>query len=55
MAVTIKTDNKWRNLLYGYELPVKWRREFDYIKSDEEFETRNFAKYRGNYYDVDEF
>lgn len=55
MAVTIKTDNKWRNLLYGYELSKKWRKEFDYIKSDEEFVNHNFAKYRGWVYDVNEF
>jgi len=54
MAVTIKTDNKWRNLLYGYELPKKQRKEFDYL-NDEEFAISNFAKYRGNYYDVGEF
>jgi hypothetical protein len=54
MAVTIKSDKKWRNLLYGYELPKKQRKEFDYL-TDEEFDTRNFAKYRGNYYDVGEF
>jgi hypothetical protein len=54
MALTIKTDNKWRNLLYGYELPKKQRKEFDYL-TDEEFETRNFVKYRGNYYDMDTF
>ena len=55
MAATIKSDHKWRNLLYGYELPKKQRKEFDYIKSDEEFETRNFAKYHGQYYDINEF
>ena len=55
MAVVIKTDNKWRNLLYGYELPVKWRREFDWIKNDEEYENTNFAKYHGQYYDINEF
>jgi hypothetical protein len=55
MVVTIKSDRKWRNLLYGYELPKKQRKEFDYIKSDEEFETRNFAKYHGQYYDINEF
>lgn len=54
MAVTIKSDKKWRNLIYGYELPKKWRKEFDYL-TDEEFETRNFAKYRGWYYDINEF
>ena len=55
MAVVIKTDNKWRNLIYGYELPVKWRKEFDWIKNDEEYENTNFAKYRGWVYNIDEF
>lgn len=54
MAMTIKSDKKWRNLLYEDELPKKQRKEFDYL-NDEEFATRNFAKYRGNYYDVNEF
>lgn len=53
-GITVKTDNKWRNLRYGYELPKKQRKEFNYL-NDEEFETRNFAKYRGNYYDIGEF
>ena len=50
----IKTDHKWRNLLYGYELPQKVRKDFDYL-TDEEYATRNFPKYRGYYYDVGEF
>jgi hypothetical protein len=54
MAVTIKSDKKWRNLLYGYDLPKKWRKEFDYL-TDEEFEIHDFAKYRGWVYDVHEF
>ena len=54
MAVMIKTDGKWRNLLYGYELPKKQRKEFNYL-TDEEFNVGNFAKYRGNYYDVGGF
>jgi hypothetical protein len=54
MAVTIKTDGKWKKLLYGYELPKKQRKEFDYL-TDEEFDVQNFARYRGNYYDVSEF
>lgn len=52
--VKIKTDWKWRNLLYGYELPKKQRKNFDYL-NDEEFDTHSFAKYRGQYYDVGEF
>ena len=50
----IKTDHKWRKLLYGYELPQNVRKDFDYL-TDEEYEDRNFAKYRGRYYDVGEF
>jgi len=57
-GITIKTDKKWRNLLYGHELPVKWRREFDWIKNDEEYENTNFVKVPGKhvwYYAVNEF
>jgi hypothetical protein len=54
MAVTIKTDGKWKKLLYGYELPKKQRKEFKYL-TDEEFDVRNFAKYHKNYYDINEF
>ena len=59
MAVTIKTDHKWHYFKYGYELSqkerIKWRKEFSYIKSNEEFYNRNFAKYRGQLYDINEF
>lgn len=49
MAMTIKSDNKWRDLLFGYDLPVKWRKEFDWIRSDEEYETSLFVKVPGKH------
>jgi len=54
MAVTIKTDGKWKNLLYGYQLPKNQRKEFSYL-TDEEFDVWSFARLGGNYYDVAEF
>lgn len=43
MSVTIKSNNRWRNLLYGYELPAQWRKEFDWME-DEEYENALFVK-----------
>jgi hypothetical protein len=54
MAVRIKTDNKWRMFKYGYELPKKCRKEFDWM-SDEEYSTHSFAYYRKRYYALGEF
>ena len=50
----ITTNNQPRTPLYGYELPPEQRKEFDYL-TDEEYETRDFIKYKGNYYDLGEF
>ena len=50
----IKTDNKWRYLLYGYELPKGKRKDFDYLP-EEALDCRDFIKYRGVYYDLGEF
>lgn len=52
--VTIKTNNVPRNLIYGYELTAKERKEFDYY-SDEEIDTHNFFRYKGHVYDPNEF
>ena len=51
---TIKTDNKYRNTLYGYELTAKERAEFDYL-TDEEIQDRSFVRYKGICYDLGEF
>jgi hypothetical protein len=54
MSYTIKTDHKWRNFLYGYDLTAKELKEFDYIPS-KDIETSMFFRYRGHCYDVNEF
>lgn len=54
MELTIITDHKWRNLLYGYELTDKERGKFDYILADE-FDTHDFFRYKGQVYDIGEF
>lgn len=53
-TIKIITDHKWHDFKYGYELPSKWRKEFDYL-TDEEFETRDFIVYRRWVYDSHEF
>jgi hypothetical protein len=53
-TMKIITDHKYRNTLYGYELPERVRGDFDYLDSDE-FESHSFVQYRGHYYDVGEF
>lgn len=50
----IVTNNQWRNLVYGYELSPKERKEFDYIP-EEEFDSHDFVRYRGWTYDINEF
>jgi len=52
--LTIRTDNKYRNLIYGYELSDKERAEFDYI-SENEIMMHDFIKYKGVIYDPCEF
>lgn len=54
MAVTIKTDHKWKAVLSGFELPKKWRKEFSYLTNDQYSDVR-FAYYNKYYYDVQEF
>ena len=50
----IKTNNIPRFILYGYELPKKQRKEFDWL-SDEEFNEAEFIKHKGIYYALSEF
>jgi hypothetical protein len=54
MMMEIITNNQWRNLKYGYEMPEKFRNDFDYI-DQAEFDTHDFVVYRGQWYDVNEF
>ena len=50
----IKTDHKWKNLLYGYELTEKEKSEFDYLTT-EQIDFGSFIRYKGRVYDVGEF
>ena len=52
--LTIKTDHKWKNFLYGYELTDKEKAAFDYIDV-EEIDSRDFLRYRGILYDPNDF
>jgi hypothetical protein len=54
MAFKIKTNNVPRNLLYGYELSKKERKEFDYIDA-EYFDGHGFFRYKGEVYDPSDF
>ena len=51
----IKTDNRRRPLLYGYELPPKARTEFDYYESEEELHEARFFQYKGQFWDIGQF
>ena len=48
------TNHKYRNLKYGYEMPKKLRRDFDYIGS-EGFDSHDFVEYKGEWYDLSSF
>jgi hypothetical protein len=52
--VTIKTNNIPRQLKYGYDMPEKYKADFDYIDA-EEFDSHNFVEYKGVWYDLGEF
>ena len=51
MTITIKTDNKWRNLLSWYELTEKEKAEFDWLENDN---GEDFFRYKGAVYCVSE-
>lgn len=52
--LTVKTNHQFRDVVYGYELTDKERKEFDYL-TEEELEFRSFARYKGWTYDLNEF
>ena len=53
MSLEISTDNKWKNLLYGNEVPKKILDSEFYYMDDPE--ASDFIKYRGNYYNASDF
>ena len=50
--IKIITNNKPRQLIYGYELTDKQKQNFDYI---EDFDSHDFVKYKNNIYDLSDF
>ena len=46
------TNNKPRQLIYGYELTDKQKQDFDYI---DDIDSHDFVKYKNNIYDLSEF
>ena len=50
----ITCNNKPRQFIYGYELSVKEREDFDYL-NPEELDARDFVRYKGVLYDTGEF
>lgn len=50
----IKTDHKWKEFIYGYQLPEKFKSDFDYIDSAD-IDSHEFIKYKGYYYDPGDF
>lgn len=48
----IITNNKPRQLVYGYQLSDKQKQDFDYI---DDIDSHNFVIYKNNVYDLSEF
>lgn len=52
--ITIRTNNQARDLVQGYELSDKERKEFDYYDNAEELNFALFFRYKGDIYDFSE-
>jgi len=52
--IKVITNNQPRDLIYGYELTDKERKEFDYY-TDEQMQECQFFRYKGEVYDPAEF
>ena len=50
--IKIITNNKPRQLIYGYELTDKQKQDFDYI---DDIDSHDFVKYKNNIYDLSGF
>lgn len=52
--VTVKTNSVPRDIVYGFELSEKEKKEFDYL-TEEELNNGNFFRYKGWTYDMGDF
>ena len=46
------TNNQYREILTGYDIPEKYHSDFDYM---DDINEGSFFKYRGQYYSLDNF
>ena len=54
MTLQIITNNQEREIVYGHELPIDNRDDFDYL-NDEKYQFNEFIVYRGTVYDLNQF
>lgn len=54
MEPVIKTNKQWREIVRGWDLTAKERKEFDWM-TREELEDCSFVRYRGWTYSLAEF
>ena len=52
MSLTTITNNQYREVLTGYDLPENCHSDFDYM---DDITEGSFFKYKGDYYDINEF
>lgn len=53
-VIHVRTDDKWKDFVYGYEVPERVRKgEFDWL--DDAEGSDNFFKYHGTWYHLSEF
>ena len=50
----IKTDHKWKDFMYSYQLTEKEILELDHLTRDE-IDSRSFIRYKGQIYDMGDF
>jgi hypothetical protein len=58
MSITVRTNNVPRDIIHGFELDEKERKEFDYLDWDQEdgkWMYATFFRYKGELYDLGEF
>lgn len=52
MALVIKCNNIPRQMVYGYDLPDKIKKDFDHV---EDLDSADFFKYKNQYYYLGDF
>ena len=52
-AVHVRTDNKWKNFVYGHDVPKKAKKDFDHLDDDES--SDGFFCYLGRWYHISDF